>query len=87
MNDPKLPPNPWTISNTRKDPLDVSWLTLSHGILPETAIKQIDDQLQLLRDYDNYYRETSVEREYTKLQLLKKKKYFLKQVELEMEND
>jgi len=75
------------MSDGRIDPLSTGWL--GHSILPATALKQIEEQLQVLRDYDNYYRETCAEREYAKIILYKYKKYFTKQVELqmEMEND
>jgi hypothetical protein len=69
---PKLPPNSWTISDQRQNLLGTSWLQ-SRKLRHADVLHEIEKQLQLLRDWDNYERQTSPEREAVKAILLEHK--------------
>jgi len=74
---PKLPPNPWTISDQRQQLLNTTWL--QHRKLHHAdVLHAIEKQLQLLRDWDNYERQTSPEREAVKAILLEYKAKIIK---------
>jgi len=72
---PQLPPNYFTISDARQDALDVSWLN-DRRHRHETLVL-IENQLDLLRRYDNYHRATCPEREAAKAALLAKKRQLI----------
>ena len=70
---PKLPPNPWTISYVKADLLDVAWLNDRYWRDHEKLVL-IENQLNLLRCWDNYDRQTDPEREAVKEILLSAKR-------------
>ena len=62
---PQLPPNYFTIADAEQDSLDVSWLN-DRYLRRNNTMVLIENQLDLLRQYDNYFRQTDPAREAVK---------------------